>query len=98
MKKLLLFGLLVSTFTAKAAYIEEAFICDSIDHLEELSTAWKNNDMVKIQSLVVSGNCDTNHERRDISGIINPGKGYVVFHFVDNNKSAVTLTQFLKDY
>jgi len=98
MKKILLAALVLSTFAAEAAYIDEGFTCDSTDHLIELSEAWNQNDMATIQKLVVASECDTVHEHREVKGVMNPGTGYVVFRFVDNDKTAVTLTKFLKDY
>jgi len=98
MKKTLLAALFLSISSANAAYIDDGFTCDSIDHLIELSQAWNQNDMATIQKLVVDGECDTVHEHREVKGVMNPGDGYVVFRFEDTDKTGVTLTKFLKDY
>ncbi|EFI4641598.1 hypothetical protein ACCP41_004306 [Escherichia coli] len=98
MKKILLAAIVVSTFSAQAAYLDEAFYCDSIDNLESMVNASQTNDTTTLQSLVINGQCDTLHEKKEIKGIMDPGRGYVVFRFADTDKSAVTLTEFVKDY
>lgn len=98
MKKLILATIFLSNFSAQAAYLDEAFYCDSIDNLESMVNASKENDTTTLQSLVSDGQCDTLHQKKEIKGIMDPGKGYVVFRFADTDKSAVTLTEFVKDY
>ncbi|MDD7993779.1 hypothetical protein [Kosakonia radicincitans] len=98
MKVLISLVAVLMTGSVNAAYIDDAVVCNSIDSLQELAIAYQSNDLQKVQTLAISGKCDTVHERREVKGVMNPGQGYVVFTFEDNGETGVTLTKFLKDY